>query len=191
MRPSARSDESVERGAELEAAWRRRVDAYGVAHPEHGRPSLPARSRANCPTAGRRTSRPSRRRTARWRRATPGGRHQRAGGRRDEPGRRVGGPRSVDAHRDERVRRLREPAGRAVRQRAADTGHGRRRLGLRGTKHPLRPPRARDGRGLDRDGAPWRAAPLRRDVPLVLRLHAAQHPPGGVEQGARDLRLDP
>ena len=30
--------ESVERGAELEAAWRRRVDAYGVAHPEMADP---------------------------------------------------------------------------------------------------------------------------------------------------------
>jgi transketolase len=30
--------QSVERGAELEAAWRRRVDAYGVAHPEMADP---------------------------------------------------------------------------------------------------------------------------------------------------------
>jgi transketolase len=30
--------ESVERGAELEAAWQRRVDAYGVAHPEMADP---------------------------------------------------------------------------------------------------------------------------------------------------------
>jgi transketolase len=30
--------QSVERGAELESAWRRRVDAYGVAHPEMAEP---------------------------------------------------------------------------------------------------------------------------------------------------------
>ena len=30
--------QSVERGAELEAAWRRRVDAYGVAHPDMADP---------------------------------------------------------------------------------------------------------------------------------------------------------
>ena len=68
------------------------------------------------------------------------------------------------------------------RHRVADTGRGRRRLGIRGTKHSFRAARARDGRGLDRDGASWRAAPLWRDVPVVLRLHAAQHPAGGVEQ---------
>ena len=30
-----------------------------------------------------------------------------------------------------------------------------------------------------------------RDLPVVLGLHAAQHPARGVEQGARDLCLDP
>ena len=33
--------------------------------------------------------------------------------------------------------------------------------------------------------------PVWRHLPVVLRLHAAQHPAGGIEQGARDLHLDP
>ena len=62
---------SIERGAELEAAWRRRVDAY-TSRILSWRRNLRARSLVNYPKAGRRTCRRSRRRTVRWRRATPG-----------------------------------------------------------------------------------------------------------------------
>ena len=41
---------------------------------------------------------------------------------RDEPGRRFGRPRSVDAHRDDRMRRFREPAGAAGRERLPTQG---------------------------------------------------------------------
>ena len=46
-------------------------------------------------------------------------------------------------------------------------GTGRRRLGVRGTKHSFRPARARHGRDDDRNGAARRADPVWRDIPVV------------------------
>ena len=106
---------SIERGAELEAAWRRRVDAYAIAHPDLAAqfaralagelPDGLGGAPADLHAGGRRDGDARRRRSG----------HQRAGRHRDEPGRRFGRPRSVDAHGDDRMRRLRESARGPVR----------------------------------------------------------------------------
>ncbi len=106
-------------------------------------------------------------------------------------GRRVGRPRSVDAHHDEREGGLSERRGAGGRADAADAGIGRRGVGVRGTEHPFRHPRARDDRDPHGDGASRRRGAVRRDLPHVLRLHAPEHPAGRAERGARHLRVDP
>jgi transketolase len=54
-------------------------------------------------------------------------------------------------------------------------------LGVRGTKHPFRHSRARHGRNCHGHGLAWRHPAIRRDLLYVFRLHAAEHPTGGVE----------
>ena len=87
-------------------------------------------------------------------------------------------------------------AGRVGRSgRLQQDGHCRRRRSACGqprwARRPLRCPRARHGRGDERDGAARRRSPLRRDLPDLLRLHAARHPSGGADGSPRHLRLHP
>ena len=70
-------------------------------------------------------------------------------------------------------------------------GRGRLRRPDRGRQqHPLRRARARDGGDRQRHGVPRRRAAVRRDVLLLLRLHAPVHPARGPLEAADDLRLD-
>ena len=63
---------------------------------------------------------------------------------------------------------FRESPDGPVRSRGADTGDGRRCLGVRRTEHSFRPSRARHGRGDDRNGPSRWASPVWRDVPVGL-----------------------
>jgi transketolase len=47
---------------------------------------------------------------------------------------------------------------------------------IRQPQHPFRHPRTRDGLDDERNGAVWQCDPFRRNVPNVLRLHAARDP---------------
>ena len=183
---------SIERGGELEAAWRSRMERYAgrVSRSEstNSRTRLPASS----PRVGRRIC-PI---------FTPADGEMAT---RDAGGavmnalagivtNLVGGSADLDPSTRTALKGcgdFESPLGRPVRRRSADSGHRRRCLGVRRTEHSFRPSRARHGRGDDRDGPSRRASPVWRDVPVVLRLHATEHPARGVEQGARDLHLDP
>ena len=75
---------------------------------------------------------------------------------------------------------------------------GTRHAGLRGRRLELRRPqpalrraRARDGRDRQRPGRARRHHSVRRDVPDLLRLHAAADPPRRADGAARDLRVHP
>ena len=52
-------------------------------------------------------------------------------------------------------------------------------------QHPLRHPRARDGRHHERHGAARRDHPVRRHLPRLHRLHAARHPARRAHEAAR------
>ena len=94
---------------------------------------------------------------------------------------RLGRPRRVEPHDDQRRRRRSSPsewsthecAGQPLRPRAA-----------------LRHPRARHGRDRQRHRAARQDPPLRRHVPHLQRLHAARGPPRGAHAHPVDLRLD-
>ena len=68
---------------------------------------------------------------------------------------------------------------------------GGQRRGLHRQLPALRHPRARHGRGHERDGAARRADPLRRFLPGVHRLLPALDPPLGADGAAGGLRHDP
>ena len=183
--------QSVERGAELEAAWRRRVDAYGVAHPEMADPF--ARALAGELPDGWETHLPI---------FTPADGEMAT---RDAGGKTINALAAVvrnlvggSADLDPSTRTALKGCGDFENPHAAVAGTawptqgaaggvwgyaGRNiHFGLR--EHAM----AAVLTGMARS---WRAASLWRDVPVVLRLHAAQHPPGGVESSPRHLHLDP
>ena len=69
----------------------------------------------------------------------------------------------------------------AARRCAAYPGNGGRSVGVRGAEHPFRDSRARHGRNRHGHGPARRHPALRRDLLYVFRLHAAEHPTGGIE----------
>ena len=99
--------------------------------------------------------------------------------------RRLGGSRSVDLHRAQGLGDF-EPPGASARDRQGSRG---RRLELCGPQSALRRARARDGRDPERSGRAWRNGAVRRDVPDLLRLHAAADAPRRADGTARDLRV--
>ena len=104
-------------------------------------------------------------------------------------------PRHQPVHRRHRGQAAR-PAGRLGRpdRQQRREGQGRRDAVApdpRRDPGPLRDPRARHGGGHERHGAaPGRAA-ARRDVLLLLRLHAPVRPPGRADGHPRHLFVDP
>ena len=88
------------------------------------------------------------------------------------------------------------PAGRLGRpdRQQRRQGQGRRDAvppDARGDPGPLRHPRARHGVGHERHGAARGRPARRRDVLLLLRLHAPRRPPGRADRDARHLLVDP
>ena len=182
---------AVERGADLEAAWRCRVDTHRSAHPSLA--DQFARALAGELPAGWEAHLPM---------FTPADGEMST---RDAGGavinavagiitNLVGGSADLDPSTRTAMKGCGDFESPLVTQSDHEVptqGNGRRRLGVRWAKHSLRSSRTRHGRSDDWNGASRRSSPVRRDVPVVLRLYAPGYPACGVEQGTRDLCLDP
>ena len=158
------------RGADLRHAWEERLEAVSRRAPRaRGRVRARARRKASGWLGAR----------------APGSLGRRAAGdarelERLHPGHRV--DRARVRRRRGRSRSLHEHADRGCRLRLAPL--------VRGSQLPLRHPRARDGRDPERHGRARRIPRVRRDVPAVLRLHAARGAARGAPGLPGHLRLD-
>jgi transketolase N-terminal domain/subunit len=101
--------------------------------------------------------------------------------------RRLGRSRSVDEDRAEGARRFQSAAG----MRTGRAGIGRWRLEPCRPQPAFRRARTRDGRDRQRHCCARRFHSVRRDLPDLLRLHAAVDPPRRVDGPARDPCIHP
>ena len=165
--------EAMERGANDQQAWERRMEAYRQAYPAEAAQLAVDLSGELAARVGRRVAG-----AVRWRREAA--RHARGLEPRDERNRpartradrRIGRPRAVDQH----------AAQRAWGFRLRDRGR---------PQHALRRSRARDGRYRRGHGAARRAHPLHCYVPHLLRLHAPADAAGRADGAASHLRVHP
>ena len=156
--------QSKERGAKLEAEWKKKQAAYSQAHPDlaaelerrlAGR--LPDGWDSDLPVFTTKDAQATR---AAFGEGTGGG-----GGQSPGVDRRLG-----------RSRRVHQ-CGRPQRGRARTREFGR-------AEHALRDPRARHGRGHERHGSARRRAARRGNLSHLLRVHAAADPAGGAVQSS-------
>ena len=159
---------AIERGAELEAAWRRRVEAYAIAHPDLAAQfartlagELPEGWEAHLPmftpADGEMATRDAAGSVVN---ALAGIVTNLVGGSADlDPS-----TRTAMKGRGDFESSMVPESGDVLPTQGTAGGD----LGVRGTQRTLRSSRARHGRRADRDGAPRRACPVWRNLPVVL-----------------------